>query len=514
MDVCVTIKSSQQRKRTLLEKSVILRDGESIFEALMRQAYIPLSFCGGKGMCGLCRIQYLTPAPIPKAEERKFFTPEELRNGMRLACLAYPKTDCEIVPVYIEESKLEKNKLEEENARNIVAVYNIDQWNRKAPDRISQIIAVDLGTTTIALQRIHTGNDQVLCEKRIMNPQRAWGADVISRMDASIHGKREELHEMTIGAIENAIDEMLQGDIQNREGFSDELHEDKKENHDINVIIAGNTVMLHILLGLDMTSLSVYPFQPVTLQQATMTIGKYKATLMPGISAFVGADITAGIYALQMYHRCQKTEQEKVNILLDLGTNGEIVMGNTYRMLTTATAAGPAFEGRSMGRWTGSDLISIVADLLDAGLVDETGLLQEPYFTNGYEIQGVKVTQEDIRALQMAKAAIHAGIEILMENMQVTVDKVEHVYLAGGFGYFLDVGKADRIGLLPRGLRSRTAAVGNTSLLGAYLYGKVQKSDEIAPPEEVTGMLAHIETINLATQKTFEEKYIKAMDFS
>ena len=504
MTVCVTVRENDDEKKDQksnqkienkndpnIGRKMYLEPQESIFEMMMRQEDTFLSFCGGKGMCGKCKIQYQTPPPLPKAEERKFLTPEELRQGIRLACLAYPREDCVIVPVYKE---LYGEKSEEEE-KKIVSSYQITQGKEEDTVnshrcRYKQIIAVDLGTTTIVIQRIQVKGNQILDERRIMNPQRSWGADVISRIEASIHGKKKLLQQVLLDALEPVIDGM------------------QSSEEKLPVFIAGNTVMEHLFMAADMTGMSSYPFTPVILEQTLINTGKYQATLLPSISAFVGADITAGIYATRMME-----EQEEINILLDLGTNGEMVIGNRIRMIATATAAGPAFEGRTRGELKGSDLITMVAEMLDQGVVDETGLLQEPYFTDGYEIKGELIRQEDIRALQMAKAAICAGLKILMKEMQINADQIGHVYLAGGFGYYLDVKKADRIGLLPDGLQGKTIAVGNTSLMGAYLYGKAQREEQIVPPREVQEIKKKIEVLNLAEQESFEAYYIENMGF-
>lgn len=492
MTVCVTVRENiKDETECSRVKELYLQSPESIFDMMMRQEDTFLSFCGGKGMCGRCKIQYLTPPPFPKAEERRFLSPEELRLGIRLACLSHPREDCEIRPLYREQYGKEDGEEQEE----ILSQYELSLWDKTESgedkdDRKQQIIAVDLGTTTIVMQRIRLKDNEILEERRVMNPQRSWGADVISRMEASIQGKREMLRKVLVDTLEEALDAL------------------QSPNRDVTIYIAGNTVMGHLLMGADMTEMSHYPFTPVTLEQTAVKIGKYQSILLPSLSAFVGADITAGIYATRMGQA-----QKEINILLDLGTNGEMAIGNHTRMIVTATAAGPAFEGRMSGERKGSDLIALVAELLDAGVVDETGLLEEPYFTEGYEIRGEIIRQEDIRALQMAKAAIYGGLCILMEAMEVTAREIAHVYLAGGFGYHLDVRKAERIGLLPKGLEEKAVAVGNTSLLGAYLYGKAQQGEKIKPPEEIQKLIEHIEVRNLAQEKSFESHYISAMNF-
>ncbi|MDE5951996.1 MAG: ASKHA domain-containing protein, partial [Acetatifactor sp.] len=180
---------------------------------------------------------------------------------------------------------------------------------------------------------------------------------------------------------------------------------------------------------------------------------------LPGLSAFVGGDIVAGILA------CGMETEEEIPLLVDLGTNGELALGNRERILCCGTAAGPAFEGG--GDIWGADMIALTAHLMRQGLVDDTGLLAEPYFEQGISIGGVQITQERIRQLQTAKAAICAGINTLIAAYGLTgAEQVSRVFLAGGFGYFLDVEAAVELGLIPQGLEGRVTAVGNTALAG------------------------------------------------
>ena len=207
--------------------------------------------------------------------------------------------------------------------------------------------------------------------------------------------------------------------------------------------------------------------------------------------------------------------------MIDLGTNGEMALTDGHRMVATATAAGPAFEGD--GTMIGTDRIALTARLLKRGILDETGLLEEPYFTEGVRIEEGKeipaagnwkkndryFRQDDVRALQMAKAAVRAGVEILWEEMGRP--ELERVILAGGFGYYLDVEAAIAIGLLPSYMRGRVQAAGNTSLAGAYELGRELCGNRVDAVwlEERT---AFAESINLAESVRFEELYLKYMN--
>ncbi|MDE5717131.1 MAG: ATP-binding protein, partial [Lachnospiraceae bacterium] len=211
------------------------------------------------------------------------------------------------------------------------------------------------------------------------------------------------------------------------------------------------------------------------------------------------------------YEKMPMSGQQTV-LFIDLGTNGEMAITDGRRMIVTATAAGPAFEGD--GTVIGTDRIALTARLLQRGILDETGLLEEPYFTEGVGVEngkgdGCYFKQEDIRSLQMAKAAIRAGVEILWEEMGRP--EIGKVCLAGGFGYYLDVEAAAVIGLLPAYMRGRVQAVGNTSLAGAYELGRDLSADRMddAGLEEGTALA---ESINLAELERFEGLYLKYMN--
>ena len=225
---------------------------------------------------------------------------------------------------------------------------------------------------------------------------------------------------------------------------------------------------------------------------------------MPGISAFVGADITAGHLACG-FAECEDGE---CRLFIDLGTNGEMAIGRGDRLICTAAAAGPAFEGGAGVNVPGTDMIALLAEMLEGGVIDETGLLKEPFFDTGWQKGELRITQQDIRGLQMAKAAVCAGVELLMEAMGTDASRIDKVFLAGGFGYFLDVEKAARIGLFPPQLAGRVTAVGNTSLLGACLYG-----GEESLRKKAEAMCRRAEVLNLAELPGFEQKYLERLNF-
>lgn len=519
------------REMTLTQESAL-----TLMPVLLKNGLMDGSFCGGRGDCGRCMVQFLKGAPLPTGLERSRLEPEELRQGFRLACVTRPKADCVVKIVGAEEAEIPivtEMNLPSENIDLIGQENNLSE-NHKAfamkSDGSCYIIAVDLGTTTIAMQLRDAVTGAVAdtyCER---NPQRKYGTDVLARIQASVEGHGEELRGLVCEAILRGLSRFAEN--------SQNL---------LCMCIAGNTAMEHLLLGMDVSSLGKAPFVPVEKGLQKVTLARFFEGLdnlpenlritdegisldfpiyiAPCISAFVGGDIVAGLYALGLLAAGALGDRERAGkrravLMIDLGTNGEMAITDGRRMLVTATAAGPAFEGD--GTMVGTDRIALTAQLLKRGILDESGLLAEPYFTEGVKIESAKGTaaagryeengcyfiQQDIRALQMAKAAVRAGVEILWEEMGCP--EIDKVFLAGGFGYYLDVEAAVAIGLLPAGMRGRVRAVGNTALAGAYELGRDLCGNRLdaALLEKWSGQA---ESINLAKTERFEELYLKYM---
>lgn len=350
------------------------------------------------------------------------------------------------------------------------------------------LVAVDIGTTTIAMQLRDLTSGKVVETYFCINPQCSYGADVMSRIAAADdEGLREEMQRQVLDVLQAGLARFMGKLSDNKEYIK-------------GMTIAANTTMIHLLMGYEVEGLGQYPFAPYTVEEIRTKLFDMDTVILPGVSAFIGADVVAGVQALGMQ------EKGEVTLLVDLGTNGEMVLGNRECMLATSTAAGPAFEGGEA--YFGTDLIKQVAALLAEGTVDETGLLQEPYFTEGVLAGGVRITQDYIRQLQMAKSAICTGIRILCEKYGLkSMEEVTRVYLAGGMGYYLDVDAAVAIGLLPVALKEKTVAVGNAALEGAFLYGRAVFADV----DRQTKMPS-MEEFNLATEEQFSAAYISGMD--
>ena len=313
------------------------------------------------------------------------------------------------------------------------------------------------------------------------------------------------------------------------------------------MIIGANTTMVHLLMGYSCKTLGVFPFTPVNIDTIHTTYKElfeqedrdFEVVIFPGISTYVGGDIVAGLYSLDFDKR------ENVSVLVDLGTNGEMAIGNKDRILTTSTAAGPAFEGGNITFGTGSvpgaickvelkdghavtgtiqdaepvgicgtGVIDMVYELVKAELVDETGLMEEDYFDDGFPLAvssdgtGISFFQKDVREIQLAKSAVRAGLETLILNFGASYDDIGAIYIAGGFGYKMDIVKAVGIGLLPEECQDKIEAVGNSCLKGTRTY--LLSSD---CTERVQRILESSSEVQLSNDKHFNEFYMDYMYF-
>lgn len=494
--------------------------GQTLLE-IFRNANVYIdAICAGRGTCGKCKVQFLEGCPIPTKEDENFFTEEELANGWRLACKALIQRQC---VVSIEMSGEEKYA--------VVTEYASERKPQQPAEKSYYGIAVDIGTTTIAMQLLELHSKTIEDTYTAINRQRSYGADVISRIQASNEGKKERLRQSILEDLEQGIEELHSRN-----------HVTVKE-----IGISGNTTMISLLMGYSCEGLGAYPFTPVNIDAVEadyFTIfGNHRHTcklrILPGISAFVGGDITAGLLA------CGFDRKEKVSILVDLGTNGEMAIGNQDKIFVTSTAAGPAFEGGNIICGTGSipgaishvtyknngfeletigkqeasgicgtGVIDITYELLKQKLIDETGLLNDKFFEDGILLakskeSEIRFYQKDIREIQLAKAAIRAGLETLLVNYGVGYDEIDDIYIAGGFGYKMDIDKAIGIGLFPKACKNKLKAIGNSSLKGNLIY--LTEKDAKERMRKITQLS---EEVSLAASSTFYELYLQHMCFS
>lgn len=455
---------------------------------------IPL-FCGGNGTCGKCRISIQNIAASSLNEAREV-----------LACQFFE----------IGEYKIKKSELLKINARmnNDFWVVTEDLWETYSHKILEMnfetpIVIMDIGTTTV-VSEIYYGNQKFT--STCVNPQRRYGADVMTRIKVSSNPlDRRKMTDLIRKVLFDFIEEVI-SKVAPDAKILDDLGK-------IHIILAGNTTMLHLFRGVDCSSLGIYPFEPKWIDYAwenmvinfsnKKSIGK--VSYLPGISAFVGSDIVSGIYGTGM------AEQEEVSLLVDLGTNGEMAIGNKERILVTSAAAGPAFEGSPLATVIyASGIMKLLHYMKADEVIDEYGTLQDEYFEKGYKVskllenvpEDLIITQQEIREIQMAKGAVAAGMIQLIKEYGITSDKVSKVYLAGGMGYFIDKEDAIAIGLLPNLQKSDIITAGNTALLGLKRY--VSENCKIEKINYITEIASEI---ILSQQKDFQEHYIENMNF-
>ncbi|MBD5521871.1 MAG: DUF4445 domain-containing protein [Lachnospiraceae bacterium] len=543
-------------EKRINDANVSHNTSDAIMSTMLKEGLVSENFCGGRGVCKRCRIQFMDSAPIPTVVERSAFSPDELRQGYRLACMAKPRNDCVVrldfvksknVDIVTEVVDIKKDEDLHERTNLSCASGDIESDCIDFDGQLRCIIAVDLGTTTIAMQLLEIETGKIIDSYCAMNPQRSYGADVLSRIQAANTGHAKIMQEGVWKVIYDGV---------NR--FTNKAQETRLTI--CCMCIAGNTTMEHLLMGLSTQNLGQSPFTPVELglQKSTIAINaedgdtvieeavtgnveiedtangnkttehKLLVYITPGISTFVGGDIAAGLYHCKLLDTSSPKQQSiaipntiiqnAAILFIDLGTNGEMAIVSGDRIVVTATAAGPAFEGGASAAVPGSDMIKVVASLLDKGIIDETGLMIEPYFSEGIDIDVlhsaandiIHLNQTDIRALQMAKAAVRAGIDILCSKIENC--KISKVYLAGGFGYYLDVNSAIAIGLLPENLRNCTHVAGNTSLAGAFDMGKDLWSGRLTD-DKLSERFSRIESINLAQEEGFDSLYLSYVNF-
>ncbi len=594
-------------------KTYKANQGDNLLDVLRISGIQMDTPCGGKGTCGKCAARVRGDFTGPSDSERTLLGAEKLDRGYRLTCRCRVLSD---IDVYIDEIDAEaaimtdgiqrsvsldplvkKEYMEltppslEDQTPDLERILLAARFTNRVEDlsllqELPQALgsseykvtvvsaggrmlsvepgnttsrlfgaAFDIGTTTVAAYLFDMNSGSLLAVGSMLNPQRKYGADVISRIDYS-KGSRDDANEMR-SQITECINELL---IQ----VSGKAEIDI--NNIYNVVFSGNTTMLHFLTGLDASGIAVSPFVPVTCgsmrfpakDNGLIMNSKGFGTVLPCVSAYVGADTVAAILSCGMY------ELDGTALLVDIGTNGEIVIGGKDRLIACSTAAGPAFEGANirfgMGGVTGaidsfkggpdfkysvigqvkasgicgSGIIDAISELISVGAIDETGKLADPeeqdilpreVRSRLKDVDGMRafvlvqehesstgeaicITQKDIREIQNAKAAIAAGIETLIKHSGIGYEGIKKVFLAGGFGSSIHVSTASGIGLLPAALADRVEAVGNASGSGAaeclLSLNMLETTQRIAE---------NVEYVELSASAYFTEKYVDNMFF-
>ena len=371
-------------------------------------------------------------------------------------------------------------------------------------------LAVDIGTTTVAVQLVHLNMGEIVATRSDYNAQISCGLDVISRINYAARPERlAELRERVLTTINGLIDKVAESHQVPRDRICD-------------VVMSGNTTMIHLLLGLPPEHIRLDPYTPTVMNALYLRAEEIGiqinpdswVRLSPAVGSYVGGDITAGLLCTDLV-----SDTDEVNLFIDIGTNGELVLGNSDFLLTCACSAGPAFEGggidcgmraalgaiervemnpdgtcrsQTVGDVKplgicGSGMIGLLADLFLAGWIDPSGKLTRDRQSPAIEVDGrharyclasaeqsgtgkpLFINETDIENIIRAKAAIYSACALMLEQVEMTFDDLAHVYIAGGFGRFLDLEKATILGLIPDLPRERFHYIGNASLMGSYM---------------------------------------------
>ena len=450
--------------------------------------------CGGRGVCGKCAVTALTgDVSAPNAAER--------RAGARLACQARLTGDCAVT---LPDARAWAG-IESSDAAVALGV--------PMPGRYGA--AVDLGTTTLVARVFDLQSGQPLGEHALLNPQTAVAADVMGRVSAALAGSTTKLHALARDAVRSAV--------------AGACKEAGVPGVDA-LTIAGNTVMLYLLTGRDPVSLSRAPFAADFLFGVEEELAGATMYLPPCAGAFMGADLTCAALSTQL---CDQAESV---MLADIGTNGELMLWHRGKLYAASAPAGPAFEGGEISQgcgsvtgaidrvWVengalgarvigggkavgvcGSGLMDAVAALLALGRIDASGAADAPSFLLA---EGVRLTAGDIRAVQLAKAAVAAGIDTLLATAEAQPADVKTLQLAGGCGSRLSTASAVAIGLSPAALAGRTRAVGNAALSGACMLlldtRLRRKAEQIAHQAQI---------VPLGGSEVFVEHFLADMAF-
>lgn len=452
--------------------------------------------CGGRGRCGKCAVRLEGEVSSPNQAEQA--------AGTRLSCQAVLLGDA---AAWLSETA----PLEQIEVGEGIAVVPGDPISGRLG------AAVDIGTTTVALKlyRLHDGAE--LSHAACINPQTSVAADVMGRIEAAWTGRLELLRSQILQTLDALIKQACEN-----------AHADAAQVNTL--VLTGNTTMLYLLTGRDPESLAHAPFRADCLFGITETVLERRAYLPPCMNAFVGADITCAVL------RSAMTEEDATVLLCDIGTNGEIALWKGGTLFVTSTAAGPAFEGAGISCgcgsirgaidhvWVkngslrchtigdapavglcGSGLIDAVAALLELECIDETGATSQPAFPL---TAGVCLLPKDIRAVQLAKAAIAAGIQTLLESSGTRENEISRFYICGGFGAHLDIESAVAIGLFPASLEEKAVILGNAALAGAAELLLDQSG--IQKARQIAGQAVHV---NLGGNSTFNNYFIEQMLF-
>jgi len=470
--------------------------GTNLLEALRSAGIFLDAPCGGNGKCGKCTVN--------------------AGGADVLACQTAVEYDMEVL-------------IPEQQSLHVMRA-GIETDVRMDPLREGLLLAIDIGTTSVVCFLLDPADGREIASASSLNPQTAYGADVISRIQEALSGQLEQERDL----IRNELTRLIR-DVCEKAGSSPS---------DVGVVsVVGNPAMQQLFLGISPENLAGVPFDPVLTEMEAVPCRDILPVcenalllIVPDIAGYIGADTLGCVLSTKMY------EADDLTLMVDIGTNGEMVLGNRDRMIACSTAAGPALEGANIlfgMRGTdgaidhvryedgamrcsvigggkaegicGSGLIDAVAVSLEHGLINRRGRISSTDEIEGQRYiplrDGIRLTQDDIRQVQLAKGAICAGVQLMAQQLGKKVQDIRRVLLAGAFGSYMDPESACRIGLLPEELRGRITAVGNAAGSGAKLLACDRARIELAQE-----LKDKIEFLELASLREFPGTFAKAMN--
>ncbi len=529
-------------------KKIMAEAGKTLMDALSEHVDLRAD-CGGNGVCGKCRIIVITKGmPDLNDVEQEHLSSGLITSGYRLACQV---TVDRPMMVRLPESGQDKGHVEAKKV--FPGPYPVNPYLELKADKRYLGLAVDLGTTTVAGYLCDLKTGHILASRATINPQRRYGDDVISRINFA--GKSPANLKRLQGLALDAISYLADTCLKEVKASRDDIY---------GLTVAGNTTMEHILAGLDVSRLGRTPFTPVTFSEIkfkTEELGlKFKPgtsfTILPIIAAFVGGDTLACVLANKPYRR------DEMTLIVDLGTNGEIVLGNKEGMWTTSCATGPALEGaqlscgmratlgaisacnidpatynfsyKTIGEDTepplgfcGSGILDLIAAMIKTGIVKSGGNFNKnaPGFTTSDKDGGVArivlvpedknpakveifVSQHDIRQVQLAKAAVVTGIRELMNK--VGIKKIDRTILTGAFGNAFNWRSAVTIGMLPE-IEALGEVISTDNLAGEGAVLALLDKNTRFEAEEIKSKTQYM---NLAEQPGFMQKFVGNTGFA
>lgn len=486
-------------------KSFKFSKGDSLLHILKAENYSISSPCGGNGTCGKCKVKVKDV-------------------GMLNACSYYPEKDIEVILPNQKEAQILTHQ--SVHTRHILMQLTEVAGLSSYPVGLG----LDIGTSSVVFYWVNLITGGLIKSNGTQNRQSKYGADVISRINycSNNNAALKILQKEIIDLINRQIHDFV-----NEQGISAE--------NIVKISVSANTTMLHLLTGVDPRPIALVPFRaPFTEAKhfkahdlALICHPDADVHLLPSISAYVGADIVSGLAALM------PPQTIRNYLFVDIGTNGEIALVSPNKIWCCAVAAGPAFEGANiscgMGAYDGaiseynengyqtisdgkpvgicgSGLLDIVAFMLKKGIIQSDGELAEDYMIANKQESGngqdIAITPHDVREIQLAKSAIITGVRLLLREAGLGYDQVDAVYLAGGFGNYMNPASAIRVGMLPYELKKKIITVGNTSGTGAVLH--VLSNDFMRYAEEV---IQKSELVELSSHPEFEMEFAMNMYF-